>query len=87
MDTKTQQLIIKILGLLAILSLIEVYILIQANANETITTQIILIASNIIGLLGGFISAKTLTEKQSETLNTVNDDSLNDMITGIVEKE
>lgn len=79
MDTNTQQLIIKILGILAILSLIEVYVLIQANATETITTQIILIASNIIGLLGGFISAKTLTEKQSETL-TSNDNTMEDIV-------
>lgn len=71
MDTQTQQLIIKILGFLATLSLIETLLLITyTTAPETITTQIILITSNIIGLLGGFIAGKTLTEKQQETLNT-----------------
>lgn len=71
MDTQTQQLIIKILGFLATLSLIETLLLITyTNAPETITTQIILITSNIIGLLGGFIAGKTLTEKQQETLTT-----------------
>ena len=70
MDTPTQQLIIKILGFLATLSLIETLLLITyTNAPETITTQIILITSNIIGLLGGFIAGKTLTEKQQETIN------------------
>lgn len=86
METHTQQLIIKILGFLATLSLIEALILIAyTQASETITTQIILITSNIIGLLGGFIAGKTLTEKQSETLiqqgydeynENINDDTL-----------
>lgn len=72
MDTEIQKLIIKILGFLAVLSLLEVLtlLILIPNISDTITTQIILIASNIIGLLGGFIAGKTLTEKQQETLTT-----------------
>ena len=70
MDTSTQQLIIKILGFLATLTLIETIILSLINVPETITTQVILLAGNIIGGLIGFIAGKTLTEKQQETLNT-----------------
>ena len=69
MDTDTQQLIIRILGVLAGIGLLEVGILTAyTTISETIATQIILISSNIVGGLVGFVAGKTLTEKQGEIL-------------------
>ena len=50
MRTDTQQLIIIILGVIAIISILKNYDMI--------------ILSTIIGILGGFLTGKTLTEKQ-----------------------
>lgn len=58
MKTDTQQLIIITLGILAIISILKEY--------DTI------ILSTIIGILGGFLTGKTLTEKQQEILTEIN---------------
>ncbi len=54
MRTDTQQLIIIILGVIAIISILKNYDMI--------------ILSTIIGILGGFLTGKTLTEKQQEII-------------------
>ena len=54
MKTETQQLIIIILGIIAIITILKNYDLI--------------ILSTIIGILGGYLTGKTLTEKQSEII-------------------
>lgn len=54
MRTDTQQLIILILGIIAIISILKNYDMI--------------ILSTIIGILGGFLTGKTLTEKQQEII-------------------
>lgn len=54
MRTDTQQLIIIILGILAIISILKNYDMI--------------VLSTIIGILGGFLTGKTLTEKQQEII-------------------
>ena len=53
MKTETQQLIVIILGVLAVASILKGY------------EQVLL---TIVGILGGFITAKNMTEKQEETL-------------------
>jgi len=57
MDAKTQQLIIIILG-------ISLLMMIYLNYELAIITA-------VIGILGGFLTGKTLTEKQSESLNDI----------------
>ena len=54
MKTETQQLIIIILGVIAIITILKDYDMI--------------ILSTIIGILGGYLTGKTLTEKQSEII-------------------
>jgi len=54
MKTETQQLIIIILGIIAIITILKDYDMI--------------ILSTIIGILGGYLTGKTLTEKQSEII-------------------
>lgn len=54
MKTETQQLIIIILGVIAIITILKNYDLI--------------ILSTIIGILGGYLTGKTLTEKQTEII-------------------
>ena len=54
MKTETQQLIIIILGIIAIITILKNYDMI--------------ILSTIIGILGGYLTGKTLTEKQSEII-------------------
>lgn len=54
MKTETQQLIIIILGVIAIITILKNYDMI--------------ILSTIIGILGGYLTGKTLTEKQSEII-------------------
>lgn len=54
MIKETQQLIIILLGAIAIIALLKDYDMI--------------ILSTIIGILGGFLTGKTLTEKQQEIL-------------------
>ncbi len=65
MKTDTQQLIIILLGITAIICILKEY-----DIN---------IIATIIGILGGFLTGKTLTEKQQEiieqnTLEEVSDD-------------
>ncbi len=62
MKTDTQQLIIITLGILAIISILKDY--------DTI------ILSTIIGILGGFLTGKTLTEKQQEILTQMNEQNV-----------
>jgi hypothetical protein len=59
MNNTTQNLILIILGIIALTTLI------QGN-DITITTT-------IIGILGGYLTGKTLTEKQEEILRENND--------------
>lgn len=59
MDAKTQQLIIIILG-------ISLLMMIYLNYELAIITA-------VIGILGGFLTGKTLTEKQSESLYACNE--------------
>ena len=54
MKTDTQQLIIILLGVVAILCVLKNY-----DLN---------IIATIIGILGGFLTSKTLTDKQSEII-------------------
>lgn len=54
MKTETQQLIIIILGIIAIITILKDYDM--------------RILSTIIGILGGYLTGKTLTEKQSEII-------------------
>ena len=65
MEQKTQQLIIIILGIMGITSIITGY------------EQALLI---IIGIIGGFLTNKTMTDKQEETLHEY-------QLTKIVEQE
>lgn len=55
MNVSTQQLIITILGIIAIITILKDY-----DLN---------ILATIIGILGGFLTGKTLTEKQEEIIN------------------
>ena len=54
MKTETQQLIIIILGIVAVICILKDYNMV--------------ILSTIIGILGGYLTGKTLTEKQEETI-------------------
>ena len=54
MKTDTQQLIIILLAIIAVITLIKEY-----DIN---------IVTTIIGILGGFLTGKTLTEKQQEII-------------------
>lgn len=54
MKTETQQLIIIILGVIAIITILKDY-----DINITCT---------VIGILGGYLTGKTLTEKQQELI-------------------
>ena len=54
MNTTTQNLIILILGIIAIITLIQ-----SKDTNVVMT---------IIGILGGFLTCKTLTEKQEQII-------------------
>ena len=54
MKTETQQLIIIILGIVAVICILKDYNM--------------FILSTIIGILGGYLTGKTLTEKQEETI-------------------
>ena len=54
MKTETQQLIIIILGVVAVICILKDYNMV--------------ILSTIIGILGGYLTGKTLTEKQEETI-------------------
>jgi len=54
MNANTQQLIIILLGAIAIICILKDYNM--------------MIISTIIGILGGFLTGKTLTEKQSEII-------------------
>lgn len=54
MKTETQQLIIIILGVVAVICILKDYDMV--------------ILSTIIGILGGYLTGKTLTEKQEETI-------------------
>ena len=59
MNNTTQNLILIILGIIALTTLIQ-------GKDITITTT-------IIGILGGYLTGKTLTEKQEEILRENND--------------
>lgn len=56
MKTDTQQLIIILLAVIGVISLLK-----GGDLN---------IVTTIIGILGGFLTGKTLTEKQEEVLET-----------------
>lgn len=56
MKTDTQQLIIILLAIIGVISILK-------NMDVYIVTT-------IIGILGGFLTGKTLTEKQEEVLET-----------------
>lgn len=75
MDEITQRLLIRILGLLAGLSLVEVMVLSTIVATDmTIVMAVISVPSTIVGILGGFLGGKTLTEKQSEEIEKAFED-------------
>lgn len=65
MRTDTQQLIIIILGIIAVVCLLKDYDMI--------------ILSTIIGILGGFLTGKTLTEKQQEIIENKAEEMVEDV--------
>lgn len=83
MNTETQNLIVTILGIYAILSLIGIVTLalITGNNNELVLS-LIPVTTTPVGILGGFIAGKSLTEKQEESLliqqqdNTFEDETM-----------
>lgn len=80
METKTQQLIIKTLGTIALLGEIGTILLIYTiqPIDIAIITALITFISGITGGLIGFLGGKTLTEKQQETLNTTTTPNITD---------
>lgn len=69
MNESTQQLIVTTISIIAGLSLIEVLILsVFVSADVTVILAVMNIPTTAVGILGGFLTGKTLTEKQSEEL-------------------
>lgn len=72
MDTKTQNLIVTILGTFAIIGLIGIIILASFKTHDNeIILSLVPVVTTPISILGGFVAGKTLTEKQSEELNNM----------------
>lgn len=69
MKTKIQSQIINILGAIAILSLLEILIiqLLVKEYDFTLLTTLILIPSNVVAALGGFITGKASTVLEEKT--------------------
>lgn len=76
MNTETQNLIVTILGFYAIISLIGIVVLaILATNNNELILSLVPVTTTPIGILGGFIAGKSLTEKQEESLIGCNQDN------------
>lgn len=82
MDVKTQIIIIETLGLIALLTLIEVPVVLFLipQVNLAIITALISIPNSITAGLIGFIAGKTLTEKQSEQIEEYTQDIVDDKL-------
>lgn len=76
MDVKTQQLVISSLSIISVITLLGVFVLLalQVNNDLAIITALIGIVSTIIGILGGFLANKNLTEKQEEIIEQIYED-------------
>lgn len=67
MKTETQNLIVTILGLYALISLIGIIVLASfAIHDNEIILALVPVTTTPVSILGGFIAGKTLAEKQEE---------------------
>lgn len=82
MDAKTQQVIIQTLGLIAILTLIEVPVVLYLlpSVNLAIITALISIPNSIVAGLIGFIAGKTINEKEQEIINEYTQEMVEDKL-------
>jgi hypothetical protein len=72
MNTTTQNHIINILGTIAIIGEIGIFtLLLTQNPDLTIIAALISFIAGITGGLIGFLTGKTLTEHQEETIDTM----------------
>lgn len=82
MDADTQKIIIETLGLIALLTLIEIPVILylMPNVNLAIITALISIPNSIVAGLIGFIAGKTMNEKQQEIITEYTQDMVDDTL-------